>query len=420
MKSWVRWGAGAVVAVLVALASGGGLARAQSQAEKNRIDGEIDSYRSQVQEASAEEARLLGELDDSRARKSQLDARVTELGTQLRAVERDLDTAARQLAAVEAEQRSAEARLAATQTELDAAQRRLVAYAVSAYTGQSEASRFVGTLLSSATIGELAARRSYVRAVGNTQAEIISRTERLRDEVDDLTRRLAAAQREAKVRRDAVDAERVRVESTHQAQVAVQAEVAAEIATTDRLRRQVVSRKAEFEAEIAELQRQSEEIAELLRRRAEEQARQARLAQQSSPQALDAGPGAGGFMAPIPGAPITSPFGWRVHPIYGDARLHTGVDIGASSGTPIRASAGGTVVSAGWLGGYGYATIIEHGGGLATLYAHQSSMGVSGGQRVSAGEIIGRVGCTGSCTGPHLHFEVRLWGSPVDPIPYIY
>jgi murein DD-endopeptidase MepM/ murein hydrolase activator NlpD len=122
---------------------------------------------------------------------------------------------------------------------------------------------------------------------------------------------------------------------------------------------------------------------------------------------------------PIPGAPITSPFGYRIHPIYGTSRLHTGIDFGAGTGTEIHAAESGTVVSAGPMGGSGTATIIDHGNGIATLYGHQSSIGVSEGQRVSRGQVIGRVGCTGACTGPHLHFEVRVNGTPVDPMPYI-
>ena len=122
---------------------------------------------------------------------------------------------------------------------------------------------------------------------------------------------------------------------------------------------------------------------------------------------------------PIPGAPITSSYGYRVHPIYGDGRMHTGVDFGADTGDPIYAAGDGVVASAGSLGGYGNATVIEHGGGLATLYGHQSSFLVSEGDTVTAGEVIGRVGCTGSCTGPHLHFEVRLNGDPVDPMGYL-
>ena len=108
-----------------------------------------------------------------------------------------------------------------------------------------------------------------------------------------------------------------------------------------------------------------------------------------------------------------------MHPCSAPCGSHTGVDIAAGSGDAIHAADDGVVVSAGWLGGYGNATIIDHGGGVATLYGHQSRIDVSAGERVDRGQVIGRVGCTGTCTGPHLHFEVRIDGDPVNPVPYI-
>jgi murein DD-endopeptidase MepM/ murein hydrolase activator NlpD len=130
---------------------------------------------------------------------------------------------------------------------------------------------------------------------------------------------------------------------------------------------------------------------------------------------VPAGPvrqGAGGFIWPVNG-PVVSGYGMR----WG--RLHAGVDIAAPSGTAIRAAAGGRVAMAGWMGGYGQYTCIQHGGGIATCYAHQSSIGVGGGAGVSQGQVIGSVGCTGHCFGDHLHFEVRVGGSPVDPMGYL-
>jgi murein DD-endopeptidase MepM/ murein hydrolase activator NlpD len=123
--------------------------------------------------------------------------------------------------------------------------------------------------------------------------------------------------------------------------------------------------------------------------------------------------------SPVPGARITSNFGSRYHPIFHEWRTHTGVDFGAGSGTPIRAAADGEVAFAGARGGYGNATILDHGGSLATLYAHQSAILVRPGQAVRRGQVIGRVGSTGYSTGPHLHFEVRVAGTPVDPRRYL-
>ena len=114
-----------------------------------------------------------------------------------------------------------------------------------------------------------------------------------------------------------------------------------------------------------------------------------------------------------------SGFGYRVHPVYGTTRFHSGVDIDGACGQPIFAGEDGTVLSAGSNGGYGYATVIDHGDGLSTLYAHQSSLGVSSGSSVSRGSQIGAVGTTGLSTGCHLHFEVRVNGEPVDPVPYL-
>jgi murein DD-endopeptidase MepM/ murein hydrolase activator NlpD len=113
------------------------------------------------------------------------------------------------------------------------------------------------------------------------------------------------------------------------------------------------------------------------------------------------------------GGPITSGFG----PRWG--RMHQGIDIGAPTGTPIHAADGGTVVTAGWLGGYGNAVIIDHGGGRATLYGHQSRLGVGVGQSVGRSAVIGYVGSTGNSTGPHLHFEVRINGVPHNPLNYL-
>ncbi len=124
---------------------------------------------------------------------------------------------------------------------------------------------------------------------------------------------------------------------------------------------------------------------------------------------------------PVPGG-VTDPYGWRIHPIYGDWRLHTGIDFaGRWNVTEILACRAGVVVQAGWRGSYGNTIELAHGGGMTTLYAHQNRFanGIGVGATVSAGQVIGIVGTTGASTGAHLHFEVRLNGSAVDPAPYL-
>lgn len=128
--------------------------------------------------------------------------------------------------------------------------------------------------------------------------------------------------------------------------------------------------------------------------------------------------GTGQFIWPCSG-PITSYYGWRTHPIFGTRRYHSGMDIAVDTGTPIVAADGGTVIEAGWLGGYGYAVMINHGGGLVSLYGHNSSLVVSSGQQVAKGQLIAYAGSTGYSTGPHCHFEVRLHGEVTEPLNYL-
>lgn len=124
-------------------------------------------------------------------------------------------------------------------------------------------------------------------------------------------------------------------------------------------------------------------------------------------------------LVPVEGVRMTSDFGMRWHPVLGGRRAHKGVDLAAAAGTPIRASADGVVERADWFAGYGLFVALEHGGEIETRYGHMSRLNVAAGQRVRKGDVIGYVGSTGRSTGPHLHYEVRIAGEAVNPIPYL-
>ncbi len=191
------------------------------------------------------------------------------------------------------------------------------------------------------------------------------------------------------------------------------------------LRQQLLSQKQQYEAEASE---EKQLISRLKERRGALEAAEAQLARDSEQIAIlirqklatQSGVvrGSGRFVFPA-NANISSGFGNRVHPILGYARFHAGVDFGASYGSTIRAADSGQVIFAGWYGGYGQAVIIDHGNGLSTLYAHASRLFVSEGQAVQQGDPVAAVGSTGLSTGPHLHFEVRQNGNPVNPMNYL-
>jgi len=162
--------------------------------------------------------------------------------------------------------------------------------------------------------------------------------------------------------------------------------------------------RQELLAEIEDLQKQSSALAATIR--------SSQAAAQTASATTVTPSGSGMLRWPVSG-PVTSPFGMR----WG--RMHEGIDIGVPSGTPVAAAGTGTVIYAGWMEGYGNLVAIDHGGGLATAYGHNTSVTVSVGQQVTAGTIIAYSGSTGHSTGPHVHFEVRVNGTPVDPLGYL-
>jgi len=175
------------------------------------------------------------------------------------------------------------------------------------------------------------------------------------------------------------------------------------------LRSEVESRVANWQARDEELIREDEELADFI---ANKQAVAAGV--QPNPSNISTS----GYVLPTIGG-IGSGFGQRLHPILGYYRMHTGLDMGGNYGDPIYATNNGTVIVAGVQGGYGNAIVVDHGEGLSSLYAHQQSFEVGVGAEVSRGQIIGYVGSTGMSTGPHLHFEMRMFGTPIDPMPFM-
>jgi murein DD-endopeptidase MepM/ murein hydrolase activator NlpD len=181
-------------------------------------------------------------------------------------------------------------------------------------------------------------------------------------------------------------------------------------------RRSVIRRKKEFLARVLERQDRLRAVADELKGESE---RVYLLLSGLSSSTVQLSSHQGRLLWPVNG-PVTSRFGPRSSPVTDAPEFHTGIDIAARYGAAVRAAASGTVVFVGQMSGYGNVVAIDHGGGLATTYNHLSAFSVTQGEKVARGTRVGAVGCTGFCTGPHLHFEVRINGRPVDPMPFLH
>lgn len=377
-------------------------ARQQQVRRQGEIVAELRTLREQVSEASAEEAELLDRVDAAHDRRRRLDARLGDLDRQVAAVAAEAGAAEARLELVQSDFVRAQTQLALTGERLGQEHDKLRRRAVAAYIS-NPTSHAAEMLLRAGNMREVAAGAGYLKTVVGLQGDAVRRYTSLRDATSELRASVEVRKDAAKAQRDVVVGRLAALEGLRAQQDAVHAEAVAEEVHQAQLLEEVRRRQAEFEAQIEALRAESSTVAALLRG--------VQVGRAVGP------PLRGGTLAaPVPGAPLTSRFGPRVHPIFGTVRLHDGVDFGAPEGAPVRAAAAGTVVFAGPRGGYGTTVLVDHGGSLATLYAHLSAVSVAPGAVVAAGQVIGAVGSTGFSTGPHLHFEVRVGGVPVDPL----
>lgn len=385
-----------VAAIALALVGAAAVAaRADTAAELNR---KLEAARSKIEAAKKHKATLTDQIRDLDGRLSAIQERLDGLAGQITTVEGKLSVTREKLDLLREELRLKRQELAQAQAELELEQRNFELRVVLSY--KSDDLDFVDVLLSSSSFEDLISRISVVHELLGGNDALVGDLEATRDEVE--TEKEAIAKRE-----DAVaDAARVLQEKSDEL-AALRAAQAASQAEALAVRGQKKGALAGVNNNLAELERQENQLL------AESQA----LAGVINGSSGD-GEGTGSLSWPVNG-PVTSPFGWRVHPILGYRKFHTGIDIGVGYGVPIRAADGGTVIYATWMGGYGNVVIIDHGKGISTLYAHQSSLAVGTGTKVVKGQTIGAVGSTGFSTGPHLHFEVRRSGNPVDPMAYL-
>ncbi|CAN5762601.1 hypothetical protein BH24ACT3_BH24ACT3_11880 [soil metagenome] len=355
----------------------------------------------QYDEVLAEEADLIRAHQALAEQRSALLIELQGLDTQIAEVSHQLEAAQGELVIAGDAADEAAAELARARRRLAVATDELNARAVSSYIHGGEGMR-LETFLDEVEDNRSGRAESYAGAVVDHQQDIVEEFERARADNDRRTDAANDARTAARDQRDAV-ASMVRgleAARTEQAELVVEADTAAFY--QQNLITELIGRKAIIEGRILSQAADSDSIAVFL---AQVQAGQPDWSATSVPMQ----------QLPVQQARTSSEFGLRRHPILGTSRMHNGMDFGVGSGTPIFAPAPGRIVLAGVRGGYGNAVIIDHGFSLATLYGHQSRLAVSDGDVVEAGDLIGYVGSTGMSTGPHLHFETRLRGLPVNP-----
>lgn len=249
---------------------------------------------------------------------------------------------------------------------------------------------YLEVLLSSANIKDFLSRQDMIKAIAKHDTELIEYMKEQRDIID-------TKKTELEMQKNAVQVSKTKLEVRRR-----------DLAKATREKEDLMGRlqkdKAAYEKEYDKLNDYAKEIESQI----------VKLQRKT-------GPYSGGTMAwPVPGySRISSPYGYRIHPVFKTKKLHTGIDIPAPTGTSITAAQGGTVIYSGTLGGYGKTIMLDHGGGIVTLYGHNSSLVVKEGQEVKKGDTIAKAGSTGVSTGPHCHFEVRKNGAYVDPIPWL-
>ena len=389
----------AVFLAALALAGLGLIAapRPSRAASFQAIQSNIQEKQTAIDNARAKEGVLTGDISALSNRIRSLTREIGALRRREARVQNTLDARRAQLARVQARYQREHERFIALRRKLRRVQGVLAARLVEIY--KSDQPDMMSVILESDGFSDLLVRADYMKLIGEQDSVIVDKVRLLKKR--SAQKRLLLVVLKLKAQ-EAVRVIEVKQRELQEARAAIQSNEA-DLAAARRYKSgklgNVRAHRHELEGDLSELQAASAQVTNQL--------------QGSGP--APAGPirqGGGGYIWPVNG-PVVSPFGQR----WG--RLHAGVDIAAPAGTPIRAAASGSVAMAGWMGGYGQYTCIQHGGGVATCYAHQSSIGVSVGQSVKQGQVIGAVGCTGHCFGDHLHFEVRIGGSPVDPMGYL-
>lgn len=377
----LRGAAGVVLLAVFVLALLAPPAQAALDDDLDKIQQQYDSIQQQIQdnekrlkETLNRKRRIVDELNRVEDQLDRTEADLSRLTRELTRAEADLESAARALA-------DAEAKLNRRSDLLSRRVRALYEYGTVSY---------LEVLLSATRFSDFIGRFGMLRA-------IVSQDYRLFRETRDLRAECQRRRAEEAARRDEVQSLKIQAELRAE-------ERRAQVSYQERLLKAAQNDEAQYRRALDDLEELSNQLIKQI------QELQAKLGLKRT---VDL------HMVWPTGGRITSYFGPRYHPILKQSRNHTGIDIAAAMGQSIVAAEAGVVIYSNWLGGYGKALIIDHGGGVSTLYGHCSQLLVGYGAQVARGQVIAKAGSTGFSTGPHLHFEVRVDGVPVNPLAWL-
>lgn len=366
-------------------------------AEDEDLTNQLDSIQQQVNQQNAA--------------KADAETVIGSVSEQLRQIEEQLRQATAELGTIKEQRVSVENDITLNERQLAEAQKRLEGRETVFYKRVRDIYingrlSYIDVVIGSKDFSDFANRLEVLKRIIDSDITLINEIKKERAEIE--------------AHKQKLETDRAKLVELEKAALAKQAEIEQKKAERNVVLQKAQNDRATAMQAIEELNASSAQVSAMLKER--QAARAAAAAQTSAGQGQGASDnwvqGTGQLGWPVSGE-ITSPYGYRVHPIWGTTIYHSGIDIGVDEGTPVHAADGGVVVWSGWMGGYGYAVVIDHGNGLSTLYGHNSELAVDEGQSVAKGQVISYAGSTGNSTGPHVHFEVRVNGDPVDPMGYL-
>lgn len=363
------------------------------------ICGLLPAYGDELSKFQEEQKKIYQQMEEQKRELIKKEKEKKTFASQLEELERDMEEVQNNLGDLDKQLRAAEKRVKIAETELEQTQS-----ALDERTGVFKERikevylngqvSYIEVLFQATSISDFLVRFDFLEKLVEQDVEMLKTIEAEKKAIEEKKSRLEKDRNEIAKIKSRTEGQKQRLAQRQNEKKQMLVAVSRE--------------KAETERALDELERLSAQIAQKIKK----------IQQQRSKKSNQSF--SGEFSWPTPGyTRITSDYGWRIHPILKTRRMHTGIDIGAPSGTSIQAVDAGTVIYTGMLGAYGNVVVIDHGGGISSMYAHQSRILVSENQDVKRGQVIGKVGSTGWSTGPHLHFEVRKNGDPINPWGYL-